>query len=381
VRQEVLAIPILSDEYLARFTTATGIATESVGNGILMTADANDAGFVKANIDQTESMREWTNNCAEISRGPIPGVPTPVGVPSADYAFPEAQTLNGVVRDFRSRSEFAGHVDFGIPSAEPRRSIAIGQRLDGDGKPAIDSASGGPAFQRVIAGSTSFAEWFRDVPTTNLSMPMTLLLSRVASYGHTPANPRWVYNTVGYNPIVLEGFGYNDLSFPPSAPGWNLGLTAELECSFVYRQDKAQWLYVSSTDDLWVYVDGKMIVDIGGRSQPTARSVNLNTVAPSLGLVDRQRYTIKFFLANRSLMQRSQFSLWLNFPFDSGASPSVLRYRHLEALKAANGSISHNLRAEVYAPAADPAMLRRPRILGFSTDRAGATTSAPTSPQ
>lgn len=381
VRPEVREIPVLSDEYLARFTTATGIAVEPAGNGILMTADANDAGFVKANVDATESAPEWCNNSSEGSPGPIPGVPTPVGVPSADYVFPPMQHIYGVTRDFRGRSELGGHVDFGMPATESRRSVAISQGLDGNGKPQIVDGPGGSALQRAIGSSTSFSQWFRDVPTTNLSLPMTLRLTRAESYGHTPANPKWVYNAVGYNPLVLEGLGYNDLWFPPSAPGWNLGLTAELECSFEYRQDKAQWLYVSSTEDLWVYLDGKKIVDIGGLAQPTTRSIDLNTVAPSLGLVDRRQYTIKFFLANRYLQQRSQLYLWLNFPIESGPPPSVLRYPHLEALKAASVSISQNLRAEMYAPAADPAMLRPPRILGFTTDLVGATTSAPADPQ
>jgi fibro-slime domain-containing protein len=377
-RPEVRAIALLNDEYLARFSASTGLAVGPVGNEMLMTADAGEGGFLKQDMNAIEFQSGSGNGSTPQGLGPTQGAPTPVGVPADDYVFPERLDLWGTMRDFRGRDDLLGHADFGLGNAPPNQSWVVGSRLDGDGKPVVARPpAAGASSQRTISSEATFATWFRDTPCQNLPRPRLLYLHRTASYGHTPQNPRWVYGvdggSLGMDSTRCYMDTYDFLS------GWsygvNLSWTVEFGCSFVYRQDKAQWLHVSASNDVWVYLDGNLLIDIGGRSRPTFRAIDLNSVAAGFGLVDKQSYQLKIFVANRRTAVWPDFQIWMNFPFDGSPQPEIVRFPRLEEIKRVREEVAARFRADDYEPLEASAVLKRPRILGF-TAGTGSTSTA-----
>jgi fibro-slime domain-containing protein len=379
-RPEVRAVALLNDEHLARFSTSTGLAVGSVGNDMLMTADTGEAGFHKKDMNAIQFQSGGGNGSSPQGLGPTQGAPTPVGIPAEDYVFPPRLDLWGTIRDFRGRLDVLGHQDFGLPNAPPNTSWTIGARLDDDGKPfAAKPPATGITSQRTIQSEASFATWFRDTPCQNLPRPRVLIIHRTASYGHTPENPRWVYGVDGGSLGMGSNRCYTDAY--DFIPGWkygvNLSWTVELGCSFVYRQDKAQWLHVSASNDALVYLDGKLLIDIGGRSRPTFGAVHLNSVAASLGLVDKQSYQLKIFIANRYPAAQPNFQVWMNFPFHESPKPEIVAFSRLEDIKRTRSEVTDRLRAGAYATLPDSAARARPHILGFTALRSeGGTTAA-----
>ena len=377
-RSEVRDIVLLTDEFLARFSNSTALAVGPVGNGMLMTANVRDGGFMKRDMEKIQSENVTGNGATTGQPGPIAGTTTPVGMPSADYVFPERLTLYGIVRDFRGRAFMLGHPDFGLEANAKRESWGIGSRLDADGKPVLTKqpTPGRPFFPRAIASESSFRTWFRDNAGENVALPRSLAVGRVQSFGHTATDPRWVYNAVGGSLGIDRNDGYGDnfdLWTSVGSSVANSSFTVELGCSFVYRQDKGQWLYINASNDVLVYLDGQLLIDIASRSPPTTRSIDLNSIATSFGLVDGRTYRLKFFVANRYAAVPTDFNLWLNFPFIEDPKPDLVAFPRLEAIKRVREEVAAKFRADSFAPLEASAGLKRPRILGFT---AGVSTTA-----
>jgi fibro-slime domain-containing protein len=79
------------------------------------------------------------------------------------------------------------------------------------------------------------------------------------------------------------------------ATGHNFHFTFHMQATFTYDDAIGQMLEFEGDDDFWVFFDGRMVVDVGGRHPPRGQFVDLNR----LGLVDGQQYTLDFFSAER----------------------------------------------------------------------------------
>ena len=75
----------------------------------------------------------------------------------------------------------------------------------------------------------------------------------------------------------------------------------------------------SGDDDLWVFIDEKLVIDLGGAHAPMDASVELDT----LGLVPGNEYPIDFFHAERAESQ-SNFHIETSLQF-TNCDPIVIR--------------------------------------------------------
>ena len=99
----------------------------------------------------------------------------------------------------------------------------------------------------------------------------------------------------------------------------NFLFTSEVQYWFRYDADSAATLEFVGDDDMWVFVNGHLAVDLGGVHTPELGAVTLDaTTGPAYGLEDGNVYPIKMFHAERK-PEGSSFKLTLS-GFTTGRS-------------------------------------------------------------
>lgn len=79
----------------------------------------------------------------------------------------------------------------------------------------------------------------------------------------------------------------------------NYNLSLEGHAKFVYYEDSNQYFTFTGDDDVYLYIDGTRVLDVGAAHSIAKVSINLNDVAKQLGLVDGQVYDFDFFYMER----------------------------------------------------------------------------------
>jgi fibro-slime domain-containing protein len=80
----------------------------------------------------------------------------------------------------------------------------------------------------------------------------------------------------------------------------NFLFTTEIHVNFTYHADRSQRFDFLGDDDLWVFLNGQLIIDLGGWHVPLAGSFTIDdAIAQSYGLTDGEEYEISVFHAER----------------------------------------------------------------------------------
>jgi fibro-slime domain-containing protein len=79
----------------------------------------------------------------------------------------------------------------------------------------------------------------------------------------------------------------------------NFRFTMEMHVRFIYRKSYNYRCYFKSDDDLWVFVNNHLAVDLGGVHPPLESVLNLDSAASNLEIVDGKTYTMDIFYADR----------------------------------------------------------------------------------
>jgi fibro-slime domain-containing protein len=269
-----------------------------------------------------------------------------LGAAAASAAEPPASfTLPGVVRDFKERSAPGGHPDFeqmpdrgfglycrnveevlvdGKPKWQGGGRMLLSQFRDSSGQFNIswnmagagDLAGtwGRPSSGGVTSAST-FDQWFRDLPEVNLSSTLAIELTR-------QEDGTYVFDSAATEPYSSIGgfFPINDQLFGNSSPSddRNYHFTFEIVAEFAYDADAGQVFTFTGDDDVFVFINDRLVIDLGGVHGVTSQSVLLDR----LGLEDGQSYRLNFFFAERHRTQ-SNFRIQTNLELQSAGRPTI----------------------------------------------------------
>jgi fibro-slime domain-containing protein len=270
-------------------------------------------------------------------------------------AMPETcgAVLPTVYRDFKGVAEPGGHGDFETSARNVHgpdgmlykgwNDVGCGlveATLGSDGKPAFyagpaDVAQGGPPIRagvgrqkRVVSGSgcwpsttgvcnvgtcapwnfdpptyaiesaTTFNQWYRTTPNVNMEIPGELPLLETA-----PGSGVSVYDSNAFFPLDNQGFG--------NTPGQthNYHFTTEIHVKFQYQ---AQQVFTfRGDDDLWIYVNGKLALDVGGLHEDLEGTIDFDKQAAALGITVGSTYQMDIFHAERQTSE-SNFRIETN---------------------------------------------------------------------
>lgn len=220
---------------------------------------------------------------------------------SADEGDDECIVLTGVVRDF-----LISHPDMQFPqkSFGVRTGLVLDQ-LSEDGLPVLDTS--GDYRRGMIDGPESFNQWFRDEPGVNVSFAHAITLEPHPDKEGVFyfARERQMSGAMKYF-FPADGRGFND-SQTVSSGTHNFYFTYELRTTFAYtdrdERDQDMTFTFTGDDDVWVFINGQLAVDIGGVHGQAKGSVNLDEQAEALGLEPGESYELVLFFAERHTTQ------------------------------------------------------------------------------
>jgi fibro-slime domain-containing protein len=239
---------------------------------------------------------------------------------SESDALPEQLNLPILYRDF-IHAPTAGavrHPDFQEFFGRDVTQGLVASALDAEGKPAYTGAcEAGTDFTieacpygAMTTSQADFEQWYRD--TDGVSLPLLQLLDfRLqpdGTYVFEIDNGLFPFDGGGW---VLEGSELTSPEDPDdeSSLVHNYGFTSELRHWFEFQGD--EFLEFSGDDDVWVFIGGQLVVDIGGLHPRQARSVTLDPqAATNLGLEIGRVYEVALFHAERRT-ELSNFKLSL----------------------------------------------------------------------
>ena len=101
-------------------------------------------------------------------------------------------------------------------------------------------------------------------------------------------------NRGGFFPINGQLYGNY------ASTGKNFHFTYSIETDFVYEREHGQVFTFTGDDDVWVFVDGKLVIDLGGVHAKVSQTIDLDRCS---WLQDGQTYQLKFFFAERHTTQ------------------------------------------------------------------------------
>lgn len=187
---------------------------------------------------------------------------------------PDCTGLKATIRDFK-----AEHPDFEGPGNNSVNAGIVNRELGADHKPVYSAT----APMVSTSGAANFDQWYRDVPGVNQPFSIDIPL--------TQTRPGlFVYDNSKFFPIDGRGFGNEGNAH-------NYHFTTEIHTRFTYKGGEV--FTFRGDDDVWAFVNGKLVIDLGGLHTPQMTTIDFDARATELGLTKGETYPMDIFHAER----------------------------------------------------------------------------------
>jgi fibro-slime domain-containing protein len=222
----------------------------------------------------------------------------------SDAGTTSCAVIEATLRDFHST-----HPDFNAFSGTTATKGLVGSLLGADGKPVYtgiceeDDEIGPCPNDAQTTSREHFDQWYRDVVGVNQTFKIQLPLTQTAPN-------QYVFDSAAFFPLDGQGFGNE-------GDPHNYSFTTEIHTKFTYRGGEV--FTFRGDDDVWVFVNGRLALDIGGLHHATEDTLSFDAQAAALGIVVGNDYTLDVFHAERARTQsnfRIQTSIECFVPID-----------------------------------------------------------------
>ena len=216
------------------------------------------------------------------------------------------QEILGIVRDFK-RGDQGGHPDFNTFTGQGEKG-AVMDMLGDDSKPRFDPAvlndTRAPCTSDAdqtkgscFTSEANFDLWYNDDPKWNEPYYVFFSLQ--------PNGTNATFHSSAFFPLDGEGFGnQNDQH--------NFSFSTEVHTTFLYSGGET--FKFTGDDDLWVFINKTLAIDLGGLHSQQNDEVSLDQDAAKLGIVKGQVYPLDLFHAERHTAE-SNFKIDTNLYF------------------------------------------------------------------
>lgn len=235
-----------------------------------------DSAFTKSNIG------------AYALGNPVQNLPS--GISIGQHGAANCDVMVGVVRDFKGVNEPGGHPDFEAFQGDAQTKGLVADALGADQKPVYASQCGAPPAGKTVCPygqqtttQANFDQWYRF--SDGINKPYLVYFKFEANNG--------VYTFQSTSFFPLDGKGWGNT---PKA-NHNFHFTTELHTQFQYNGGEK--FSFTGDDDLWVFVNGKLALDLGGLHPQTSDTLDLDASAGNLGITKGSQYPLALFHAER----------------------------------------------------------------------------------
>ncbi len=202
----------------------------------------------------------------------------------------QTKTIPVTIRDFS-----AAHADFESPQCFGGKNM-VQSTLDADRKPWHNAAN--------ICPDNHLADWFRDAPDNKRYCREAILTHKAGTENI------FTYDNDFYFPI--DDVPSREFAIPgEDGKQHNFHFCMEMHAAFKYRGGEV--FDFKGDDDVWVYVNRQLALDLGGVHTPQAGTVDLDAMRSQLAIAPGNYYDFDFFFCER---QTIGSHLWLSTSID-----------------------------------------------------------------